>query len=87
MSDLSIRVDRLQLSLHGVSAELAERAMDGLDAELRRRLGRLSPADLPLADRAELALGTIRVTGRIDAASLRGLIAERLVASLQGGGN
>ncbi len=86
MSGISIDLNRLQISLHGVSAEVAESAMTGLDAELRRRLGRLSPGDLQLEDRAELALDDIRVQGRIDASALRVLIAARLVTALGGGG-
>ncbi|MBB3191873.1 hypothetical protein [Halomonas cerina] len=86
MSNVDLQLERLQISLHGVSAEVAESAMTGLDEELRRRLGGLSAADLPLSDQAELALGAIHVQGRIDPAALRGLIAQRLVASLRQGG-
>lgn len=87
MSGTELRLDRLQVSLSGVSAEIAERAVDGLEAELRRRLGGVSSSELPWSDQAQLSLGTVHVKGRIDAAALRALIAERLVANLRRGGD
>ena len=83
---ISASIERIDIDLHGLSADLVQAAADGLDGELRRRLG-----DLPLGGRrgaglavAELALGPLAVPAGVDAAALRGLLAERICLALQG---
>jgi hypothetical protein len=77
-----IRIDRLELALHGVAPELAEAALDGLDAELARRLGAHGVGDAAWRARLpSIRLDPLDASG-LDAASLRAGIAERLVALL-----
>jgi hypothetical protein len=80
-----INIDRIALRLDGVSAEIAQAALDGLDGELTRRLG-MRGIDLA-------ALGSLPPSVRLpmidpatplDADSLRACIAEGLAAFLGG---
>ena len=85
---ISIDINRLQVSLHGVSASVAEAVVQGLEAELRRRVGVASlgrgASSGPISlDVAELGLRTIETTGTLNAAGLRGAIADRLVDAIQ----
>lgn len=76
---MNLQIDRIHIALHGVSASMAEAAADGLEAELRRRLGTSGRTE----DVAELSLGPLDGRAVLDAAALRGLIAQRLVDALQ----
>lgn len=76
---MRIEIDRLEIVLDGVSAAVAEAAAAGLEAELRRRLGALS---LVAASGTDLAIGPLAVPAGVDAATLRALIAERLLGAL-----
>jgi len=73
-------IGRLSITLHGVSADLAEAAASGLEDALRRRLGGLR------LDRAgsvpELRLDALDLPRRVDAAVLRELIAAHLVEAI-----
>lgn len=82
MNSLRVRIDRLNLTLHGVSKLVAEHAVSGLDEELRRRL-RTLPSFQPLSvHRSGASPPSIR--GRnLDAATLRGLIADRLADQIR----
>lgn len=85
---MHIDIARLNLSLHGISAEVVEAAMQGLDAELGRRLGvrrlgqglssKTARVDLP-----ELALSPIHLNTALNVAGLRGLIADRLLDAIE----
>jgi len=80
MSGTMVDIGRLNIALHGVSAEIAEAAVAGLEAALRRRLGSLRPSQ-------SFAVPSLRVDAgdlppEADAAALRDLIATRLVAAL-----
>ncbi|MCP4463722.1 MAG: hypothetical protein GY819_13080 [Planctomycetaceae bacterium] len=81
---MNVSIDRLRISLHGVSAQMVEAAVDGLDVELRRRLG-LRGLDKRLngnsasVNIAELALSPAHLDAASDSAGLRGLIADRLL--------
>lgn len=81
MSRLSI--NRLVITLDGVPAEIAEEAVEGLAEELSRRLGASALLDLGAA---ALELGALEIravnSGTLDAAALRGIIAEQLLAAL-----
>lgn len=79
---ITIDIDRLSIALHGVSAGVAEAAATGLDEELRRRLGNLAGRSLVSGDLGVVRIDAIAATGVLDAAALRGLIAERLVFAL-----
>lgn len=81
MSCLSI--NRLVITLDGAPAEIAEEAVEGLAEELSRRLGASTLLDLGAA---ALELETLEMravnSGTLDAAALRGIIAEQLLAAL-----
>lgn len=79
---LAIDIERLSISLHGVSAQAAAAAAAGLDGELRRRLGALAGRGLTSGDLGAVRLGAIAVGGTLDVAQLRGLIVERLLFAL-----
>jgi hypothetical protein len=80
MSSVMVEIGRLNIALHGVSAEIAEAAVGGLEAALRRRVDALRIARshaVPAmrVDALDLPPGT-------DAAALRDLLAERLVQAI-----
>ena len=77
-----IDIDRIQIALHGVSAQVVEAATEGLDKEVRRRLGVLPHLDMSAFDMGELALGSVESKAVLDAAALRGIIADRLVQAI-----
>lgn len=79
---VDVDLGRVTLSLHGVSAQMAEEAVDGLGEELRRRLGALALGDVASFDCAELALAPFTAPTVLDAGALRGMIAERLTAAI-----
>ncbi len=73
-------VDRLVLSLHGVSADIARAAAENLGAELRRRLSG-GAREWIHDDFGVVLIGPIEAA-TLDPASLRGLIADRIAESL-----
>ncbi len=79
---MNVSIERITINLHGISATVVEAAVEGLEAELRRRLGVLRAGDLSAFDAAELALPPVKVRGTVDAPVLRGLIVERIVQAL-----
>lgn len=82
MSAYVFDIERVTLTLHGVSQQIAEAAVADLDQALRRRLGAFQARDLALQDFSVLAIGPIESGATLDAAALRGLIAERLAQAL-----
>ncbi|MDY6979904.1 MAG: hypothetical protein SV201_08490 [Pseudomonadota bacterium] len=84
---IDIEISRLTINLHGVSATLAEQAVDGLEQELHRRLGVLARGDLASYDVAELSLGPVYMDTQADAAALRSLLVDRLIMQIQRGYN
>ena len=83
---MQISIDRVHIALHGISAQVVETAMSGLEEEMSQRLGVLSSVPgFPggVLEVAELAIGPMRLGLSPDAATLRGLIADRLVEMLQ----
>ncbi len=84
MSGLCIQLDRLNLALHGVSADMAQALSDNLERALTERVGRLGGEPLSRADLAlgGVSLGTIEATAGLDGAALAGIVAERLVEML-----
>jgi hypothetical protein len=71
----------LVLSLDGVPAEVARAAVDGLDRELRRRLSGAAREWL-YRDLGLVLIGPVETRATLDAAALRGLIAERVALAL-----
>ena len=83
MSRYRLNIERINVSLHGVSAAVVEQASENLESELKRRLGTIRVSQRGAADPGFLNLGPIHVEPSADGAALRGLIAERLTAELQ----
>lgn len=82
MSAIAIDIQRLTISLHGISAEVVEQAVSGLEQELQRRLGVWPCGELTALDMVELSLPRIESEQILDSSALRGLIAERLATAL-----
>lgn len=83
MSNYRININRLNISMHGVSAAVVDEASENLEAELKRRLGTLRISQRGIADLGFINLGLIDIAPSTDGATLRSLIAERLSAALQ----
>lgn len=82
MSAATVEIGRLSIVLHGVSAAIAEAAVGGLEAALRRRLDAMRIAgsrDVPA-----LQIDALDLPPDADATALRELLAERLVQALGG---
>ena len=78
-----LHIDRIALKLHGVSTEIAQAALDGLDSEMVRRLqvrGLDSSALSGLS--SSLRLPSIHSSIPLDAESLRMQIADGLMTLL-----
>lgn len=84
MRSLELGIERVGISLHGVSQEVAQDAVSGLEGELVRRIATFASraAVLDHADLAEVALGPLTVPANIDAGALRALIADALIGQL-----
>jgi hypothetical protein len=80
MSGAMVEIGCLNIALHGVSAAIAEAAVGGLEAALRRRLDVLRIAgsrDVPA-----LQVDAFDLPPDADATALRELLAERLVQAI-----
>ena len=84
MAAVRVQLDSLRLTLHGVSAGVADGIAPQLERALAERLGRLGGEPLVRSDFSvrELRLPSIRVGGALDAAALAGIVADRLVEML-----
>ena len=82
---ICVDISRIQVGLHGISAQVVEEATAGLESELSRRLGTFPGgySDLAAIDIGELAIGPIHSSTVLDAAALRGIIADRLVDAVR----
>lgn len=85
MSVRRLQLERVRINLHGVSAELAQAAISGLESELRRRLGATVTAELQHGEQVDLRLDAVDAPPGTSAAALRRVIAQRLIDGLQGG--
>ena len=83
MSGVRIEIGHLRVGLHGISAAIVEEAAIGLDALIARRLGTRSWAELTAFEIGELSLDPLHTEVRADPAALRGIIADRLVQTLE----
>jgi hypothetical protein len=82
MSSTIIDIERLVISLHGVSAQVAEAAATGLEAEIRRRLGALAVCEMTSLELGDLTMSPVHTETVLDASAVRGIIADRLVAAI-----
>lgn len=87
MAGIAIDIDRLELTLSGVSADVGRQAAERLESALTARLaarsaGRLAPAALSASS---LQLEPVVWSGADDAAALADRIAERLIDAMWGG--
>lgn len=85
---INIQIDRLQLTLHGISASLAEAVVDGLQLELQRRLGVMKigkglTVGAPPVNIGKLSIAAIHEQTTLDVGTLRGMIADRLLDAIQ----
>ncbi len=80
---INIDVSRIRIALHGISAQVVEAAAWGLEAEIKRRLGSLPRGRVASVDIGELSIGPVHGEGVLDAAALRNVIAQRLVAAIE----
>ena len=82
MSSTVIEIERLAVSLHGVSSQVVEAATTGLEAEITRRLGRLPLSGARSLDLGDLAVSPLHTETVLDASALRGIIADRLTDAI-----
>jgi hypothetical protein len=85
---ISLRVDmnHIHLSLEGVAESTVQEAMRGLDAELRARLMRAGMIGLGETPVEVDHVMVVTSADHLDAASLRTMIAERLVEQIEQAG-
>ncbi len=82
MNGRRVHLERLRLSLHGVSADIARAAVDGLADELRRRLAGISEFGPSRSGFVSPGRIVIEAPRTCDAAALRALIANRLADAI-----
>jgi hypothetical protein len=82
MSEAKMNISKLSISLHGVSAIVAEEAVSNLGNELRRRLNEYDLQDFILRDLNNISISPIHVRNVLDANGLSGIIADRLIESI-----
>ncbi len=82
MSRYRINIERVNVSMHGVSAAIVEQTTRNIEKELRRQLGQLRISAGNKADIGSLDLGSLNIESGTDGDALRSLIAERLSAAL-----
>jgi hypothetical protein len=76
----SIRIDRIALRLHGISAETAQAAMEGLETELLHRLQMRGIDSSALSGLSpSIRLPAIHSLTPLDAESLRARLADGLI--------
>jgi hypothetical protein len=81
---MHLEIDRIHIALHGVSSEVVEAAVVGLEAEFGRRLGGLgSISKLQSLDIGDVSIDPWQNDAVLDAGALRGVIAERLARAIQ----
>ena len=83
---MNLNIQRINMTLHDVPAQIVEQAVSGLQDELAQRLSasRLAAnAETMDINVALLALGPLQQGANIDAAALRLLLADQLMQQLQ----
>jgi hypothetical protein len=86
MSGTLVYIDHIALTLFGVSSVEAQGAADAFAALLRERLAGWRPdvAGAAPVELGHLDLGSVDIGDRLDAPTLATLLADRLVAQLDG---
>ncbi len=82
MSGIIIDIERVAISLHGVSSQVIEEAVTGLEAEVRRRLGPLAISSLGPLHLGDMALSPLSTDTVLDASALRAIIADRMTEAI-----
>ena len=81
MSAVQIDLDRIDISMHGVSADLAQAAVDGLGAALSQRLkGMHWTGRLPGS--SELSLEATQIRPDASVAEVRALLVEQIATAI-----
>lgn len=78
-----VTIERLSLTLNGVSAEIAQAALVGLDEVLARRLNVRALDPARWQETQDLRLPALTAPRAVDAETLRGLIADGVCALLE----
>jgi hypothetical protein len=78
-----LNIDRMSLRLHGVSTDIAQAALDGLDIEITRRL-QMRGLDASVLSKlsSTLRLPTMQSAVSLDAETLRKHIADGIMSLL-----
>ena len=84
MSDTSIDIDRITVTLYGVPLADAENAATTFASLLRQRLAGWCPDVAAPADLGSINLGSVAIDARLDAPALTRFLADRLIAQLDG---
>jgi hypothetical protein len=86
MSETLVLIDRIALTLFGLSPAEAQGAADAFAPLLRERLAGWRPdvAGAAPVDLGNLDLGSVDIAVRLDAPALATLLADRLIAQLDG---
>jgi hypothetical protein len=84
MSSTTVDIDRIELTLHGVSPAEAQSAASEMGALLRQRLAGWRPdiAGASPVDLGNVDLGRVDVAALLDTRALATLIADRLIGQL-----
>jgi hypothetical protein len=82
MTNVDVQLDRLGIDVQGLSPQLVETAMTGLEGALRSRLGRLRTGRFSDVEVSDLALAPATIDAPTNAEALRSLIVERLVEAM-----
>lgn len=82
MTDVRIRIDQVTLRIGGVAAGVAEAAVEGLEEELRRRLGALAVSAVAAGTVARIEIDSRLAAGASGAAALRSAIVAGLIDGL-----
>ncbi len=82
MNDTRIDIDRISVTLYGVSPAEAQNAANALALLLRQRLAGWHPdvAGAAPVDLGSIDLGSVAIGARLDAPALTTLLADRLIA-------
>lgn len=82
MSRYRVNIERVNVSMHGVSAAIVEQTTQNFETELKRQLGSVRLSQGNAVDLKSLDLGPINIESGTDAETLRSLIAEHLSTAL-----
>jgi hypothetical protein len=84
MSGVQVDLNRIHISLHGVSAELVNEALKGLEAEIGRRLQGVKIANEALSING-ISLKPLTLGKSVNAAEMRALLVEQIAMAVKQG--